>query len=215
MAVTRRSASPRSTPPRLADSRLLLTASSQLSQLVEFLGVQRQLGRLPLFIVGAGISRSVVPLLLDIGAWFQKELQQAQSVPDEWLITHAAAIAANDATRRQAAEFFSAVQDKRPAMCELWKKFSSAFLTDGFQAQIENIRFPGLSQNPEPTSAHESLARLVHTHRSEVLSLNFDGLTRRALQRLGNALSLNNPFSKTPAFKNARITFSTRVSGTR
>ncbi|MBD0372148.1 MAG: hypothetical protein ICV60_15005 [Pyrinomonadaceae bacterium] len=157
---------------------------------------QRKYGRIPLFILGAGISNGVVPLMSDIGEWLHAKLLEEESDIQEdqkWVMNHARAIASNTATRRQAAELFYALQEQtRQRHAEpfhtIWRDFSQGFLVNGLELNKDKWpeKFPGLrSEKVKPTKAHEKLAQMLSEPRAYVVSLNFDGLTRMALSNLG------------------------------
>lgn len=147
-------------------------------------------GHIPLFILGAGVSYGVVPLLRDIGWWLQAQLKESKLPPiQEWVLNHARAIASDLATRREAAEFFSALQRPEEPFHNIWSKFSEGFLVAGldFDPAKGEERFPGLcSSDVKPTYAHEGLADMLSHSRAHVVSLNFDGLTRVALKEAGH-----------------------------
>lgn len=156
---------------------------------------QRKYGRVPLFILGAGISNGVVPLMSDIGWWLHGRLSKEESnIPKDeiWVVDHARAIASNNATRRQAAELFYALQEQTrqrhaDPFHKIWRDFSQGFLVNGLELNKDKWRekFPGLrSKNVKPTKAHEKLAQMLAEPRAYVVSLNFDGLTRMALSNL-------------------------------
>lgn len=158
------------------------------TQILNAVGVrlkrEQYYGRVPLFVIGAGISSLMVPLLREIGSWLNGALQN-KGVPEgfEWIMSHAASVEANDATRREAAEFFSALQTEQ-AFRPIWRDFSAGFLATGLELQSDrwpNGRFEGLC-SAKSTPAHRVIADLLWVSKAYAVSLNFDGLTHMALQ---------------------------------
>ena len=138
---------------------------------------------MPLFILGAGISAAQVPLLSDIGEWFGKQLSITK-IPSScsWLMKSASDISNKRATRREAAEFFSIMQSDLEPLSKIWRGFSYAFLSEGFDVESWKKRFPGIATGRvKPSSAHIKLASALRNGTAFVMSLNFDGLTHRAL----------------------------------
>ena len=165
------------------------------SELADQIQEQRIFGRVPLFLIGAGISRGKVPLLADIGKWFEGKLKvEGTDEGYEWVVEHASAIGRDLATRRQAAEFFAAMQTDTGRFAHLWEEFSRLFLTGPLEVPPSEA-FQGIaSQSVKPTDAHRVLARLLAGHDAHAVSLNFDGLTHLALIELhGQGIVLHSP----------------------
>jgi hypothetical protein len=139
--------------------------------------------RFPLVVLGAGVSAEVVPLLSQLGSWFRRELKLIEDdIPanEGWLISHATAISESRASRREAAEFFSVLQRPGEPFEKLWTKFSAGFVQG---LDVPGKFFPGVaSPDVTPTPAHHALAKLATIGRTHLVSLNFDGLTRKALR---------------------------------
>jgi len=163
--------------------------SSPYHSLVRHLLSARTFNRIPMFVLGSGISRGIVPLLSEMAWWFQDRLR-TEDLPSDylWVRQHAEAINTNKASRREAAEFFSAIQG--PALKHVWADFSKGLLRDGLQ--LADRKFSGLyGTDVHPSPAHFHLADLLRSKEAYVISLNFDGLTHRALttnQRTGLVL---------------------------
>jgi NAD-dependent SIR2 family protein deacetylase len=143
-------------------------------------------GRVPLFIIGSGISAKRIPLLADIGRWFVDKLEHTKLPAHlSWMAEYAERLAMDRASRREAAEFFSLLQSDFRPISEIWSAFSHSFLTTGFPVEGWKKRFPGISSTSvKPSPAHNVLARAIKTWKAQVISLNFDGLTQRALLNL-------------------------------
>jgi NAD-dependent SIR2 family protein deacetylase len=145
--------------------------------------------RVPLFVIGAGVSAEVVPLLRDIGSWLHSkldELQKERKIPFryDWVLAHASAVSRNAATRRQAAELFSVLQSRVEPFKSIWETFSRNFLVGPLEIPQSRWEkgFVGLcNEGIKPTPAHREIAEMLRRNRAYAVSLNFDGLTRRAL----------------------------------
>jgi len=169
------------------------TALSTLELVFNRVRNEEIMGRIPLFVLGAGISSNVVPFLSQIGAWLYEKVTQLDPPADRWIVDHISAIKNDKATRRQAAELFSLVQAEKTLSeqnySDIWKEFSKNFMLEGLEinANGERIRFPGIrTEEVHPTTAHKSIAEFVRAKHAYVLSLNFDGLTHKALIEDGN-----------------------------
>jgi NAD-dependent SIR2 family protein deacetylase len=158
-----------------------------MNRVIDRIHGQRIFGKLPLFVLGAGVSKGVVPLLSDIAWWLKRELEKpALGGAGAWVANHAAAIVQGPASRRQGAELFSALQDRSGPFLPIWKKFSKGFLIGGLEFDA-GFKFPGLcSPDVAPTKSHRILAEMLVDRSAHVLSLNFDGLTRKAVNLAGS-----------------------------
>lgn len=157
---------------------------------------QRMLGKVPLFVLGAGVSEQHVPLLHEIGGWifkwFNDHIDSSCDEVYKHTLRAANALKLGNATRRQVAELFHALQeiDQEP-FPTIWREFSNLFLTgrsiphphenDSPWIREDGREFLGL-MHVKPTIAHEKIAEAVSEQSGFVLSLNFDGLTKRALR---------------------------------
>ena len=152
-----------------------MLASKDMTPVLDRIQQEKVIGRRPLFILGSGISSEVVPFLWEFVAWLRDELPESS---EQWIGEHADALCSKTrATRRVAAEFFSALQES-DELRNLWSRFSQGVLIKGLEFKSRKP-FPGLS-SVRPTSAHEKLASLLHASEAYVISLNFDGLTHKA-----------------------------------
>jgi len=126
------------------------------------------------------MSFGVVPLLKDIGAWFA----EAEQLHDK---TRGLAnrLAGGNAGRAEVAELFTLLQS--PDNQAIWQEFSAAFLLgNGKKIRMGHEgtkEFPGLLR-ADLTEGHRRLASLLANRAAWALSLNFDGLTVRALIEL-------------------------------
>ncbi len=149
-------------------------------KLAKQLNSKRLCGRCPLFVLGAGISQGVVPFLKDIGRWFWEKLES--TLPAHRL---ARLLSDGKATRSDVAELFALLQSQEKPYVTLWDTFSQVFLL----AKEDKIlmgpgpgtRFDGLLK-AQPTAEHETIARMMRNGVAWTLSLNFDGLTVKALR---------------------------------
>jgi NAD-dependent SIR2 family protein deacetylase len=166
--------------------RLKVMEHNDIGPVINRLRSGRREGRSPLFVLGAGISFKRVPLLSDIGGWFADQLadQSQVTIPKDsvWTRNTAEKLSTGDATRREAAEFFSLMQYNADPWSSLWDRFSVQFLSEGFTVKAWKKRFLGISSNGViPSPAHKILACALREQTANVVSLNFDGLTHRAL----------------------------------
>lgn len=180
----RRTVSPQGGPP----SRRPAVAShtpAQVDEVIERLARDRLYGRIPLLVLGAGVSVPQVPLLKEIGSQL---LHRLESCSDARLsgghaASHARALAEGQSTRREVAQLFSVLQQRELPFSKIWDDFSYSFLVSGWETQDRVAVFSGL-EKAEPNSAHEDIACIAAAGECFVLSLNFDGLTFKALTRL-------------------------------
>ena len=154
----------------------------------------RASGKVPLFVVGAGVSEGRVPLLKEIAGWFsavvnlkgdgRPNVEALEPRFGEFLKR----LSDGAASRADAAEFFSTLQLARYS--KFWAAFSKAFLLGpqidesipALKLGRDRKDFDGLLV-AEFSDAHGGLARMLQAREAHVLSLNFDGLTVRALTK--------------------------------
>jgi NAD-dependent SIR2 family protein deacetylase len=143
---------------------------------------QLKYDRFPLFVLGAGISKGVVPLLSEIGTWLLNELPNS-NINDALnrVRKHTTALSENNANRRQVAELFSTIQEINTQYESIWNKFSQGFIRD--RLEIKDQPFEGLC-NVNPSPAHYDLAEILSNFKCYIMSLNFDGLTYKALKEI-------------------------------
>lgn len=149
-------------------------------------------GKSPLFVLGAGMSYGQVPLLHDIAKWFKSKIEDSQgSNPENTLVKSLERLIEGKAEREEAAVLFESLQSQKHH--DLWQKFSHAFLfgesssepigessSEPTTLSARDFRFKGLIK-AVPTDAHKSLAHFLMRDKAYAVSLNFDGLTVRAL----------------------------------
>jgi hypothetical protein len=165
-----------------AETEARSPVSGEAQKWAQELRAERVRGRLPMFVLGAGVSYGVVPLLKDIGAWFVQQLPN----DDQHKKAHSLAqnLATGKASRGEVAELFSLLQSEKEESREIWRRFSEAFLLGSYP----KIKMGDHGQTPfngllkaDPSQGHRRLATLAADHAAWVLSLNFDGLTVKAL----------------------------------
>lgn len=100
-------------------------------------------GRYPLFILGAGVSARRVPLLADLGKWFCYRLR-GKNIPNNltWARACAMSLAEGNASRRDAADFFSLMQSDIQPFAGAWTDFSRSFLCSGFRVAGSKLPHP-------------------------------------------------------------------------
>ena len=163
----------------------------------------RTSGKIPLFVLGAGISADRVPVLKDIANWFRtvEDLPEADKPDverlDARLEPFLTGLSAGTALRADAAELFSTLQ--WTSYNKLWRRFSKAFLLGpqptehipSLRVGSEKNNFMGLLK-ARPTDAHYYLAEMLNAREAHVFSLNFDGLTVKALtEKYGRGIALH------------------------
>ncbi len=154
--------------------------------------------RKPLFVLGAGISSGRVPL---IGEMCHRLLELIHTTTieqktQELLLNQGERMVSGDASRSDAAEFFSTFQaaTAAPALKSLWNTFCRELAMDGMT--VNGRKFLGLFlhgvPHPQtqtltsgPSFAHIALAGLLSEAACHVLSLNYDPLLPLAIDELG------------------------------
>jgi hypothetical protein len=161
--------------------------TSQLHTIKTYLEAERARGRVPLFVLGSGMSDGLVPSLADMGAWFRDQFESTDRLGSMTRAADLAGLLADKtrtATRREAAELFWILQKaKSPDLDDLWTKFSRRFVFGNLIVPDRPL-FPGVV-NVTPSRAHDALAGYLRATRAHVISLNFDGLTHKALRKDG------------------------------
>ncbi|MGI8923443.1 MAG: hypothetical protein ACR2HJ_05285 [Fimbriimonadales bacterium] len=146
------------------------------------------LGKIPLLLLGAGVSHGTVPLFREIGTWFLEYFSGKPEFPDD-LIALSKSIAGAGTRRRDAAEFFVRMQAGTEAsITDAWEAFSNAFVLG--QMKIGSVQYKGI-YHASPTAAHREIAKMLFSRSALAVSLNFDGLTHQALLKKGSAVSLH------------------------
>lgn len=154
----------------------------KVRQLLQRIQPARVSGKIPLFVLGAGISAQKVPLLKGIAGWFLNH----PNVCDPRLKYLLERLKRGTASRAEAAELFSALQSTPNR--GLWSAFSKSFLL-GAQPLLEldsqGTQFQGLVK-AKPSKAHCYLAEMLGKREAHAFSLNFDGLTVAALKEIAH-----------------------------
>lgn len=139
-------------------------------------------GKLPLFVLGSGISAGKVPFLSQMTvaliAMLQgKEYGDLNADIRSCLLTKGELIKGRTATRADAAEFFSLLQEPEATegtISKLWDKFCEKLLYEGIT--VDDVNFDGLLQLKMTTDAHRSLAFMASLGDCHILNLNYDPL---------------------------------------
>jgi hypothetical protein len=163
-------------------------------------------GKVPLLVLGAGISANLVPLLHQMAEWILRGLQDniSHQLPESLrtrLIEQGTQLQSRSASRREAAEFFSALQilDEELGVRKLWADFCRSL---AFGLQLPNKTFPALftsdqtadgPSNPRPSKAHIDIARLLTVGGCQVLNLNFDPLLYLAMEQVRKGTDSRSP----------------------
>jgi hypothetical protein len=85
------------------------------------------IGRIPLFIIGAGVSYGLVPRLKEIGSWLLTQLEQSDSgifKGHDWVIEYCKKLASDSASRRETTELFTLLQGEVPTSGSLMEEFN-------------------------------------------------------------------------------------------
>lgn len=166
-------------------------ATSCLDSLAEKILKARRYGRYPLFVIGAGISRSAgVPLMPDLLTHLTYLTKSPQNLNDEGIekIDELCQRSQKTRSRSDIAMLFSALQETRSDQREvkaLWTKFCQQFLNGDILLQDQQSGAGSILLR-DPTQAHSWIASMCLDYKARCLSLNFDGLTRKAINHLIN-----------------------------
>lgn len=147
-------------------------------------------GKLPLFVLGAGISARRVPLIKEIAQWLVIQLRQ-RNIDEPMLIKQGEMIQAGQASRTAGAEFFSTLQDpSNQHLKTLWDDFCRKLVLEG--VTLPETRFSGLYKLTMhddtadeilkgPSFAHKGIAAFLGLGACNVLNLNYDPLLLLAM----------------------------------
>jgi hypothetical protein len=166
------------------------------------------LGKAPLFVLGAGISAKRVPFIGQMAnrlvgiicEWNETHSDQPADLiaPEtkDILIRQGRLIEEGQASRSDAAEFFSTCQGNEKPMPGIWKVFCQELAFEGLPSSNSG-RFRGLfrlTTDPDiddsirplsgPSLAHLGIANLLTIGASHVLNLNYDPLLFLAMSYL-------------------------------
>lgn len=154
----------------------------ELNDLFEKIEFERRRWRAPLFIIGAGVSATKVPLMDEIFQYFC----DMNGLPPE-VIMDALKLRINKQyqSRATAANFFSILQtSKDHAIKQAWNSFTRDFLEGRLRQNSGGLRTQ--LWKLEPTAFHKKVAeQVVRDYLPGVcLSLNYDGLTAKAIKKI-------------------------------
>jgi len=152
----------------------------QLNNLFEKIEYYRKWWRIPLFIIGAGVSIDKVPLMDDIFQYFCDFNGLPQKLDALKLRNNK-----QYQSRATASNFFGALQtSKDPNIKQSWAKFTRDLL-EGRVKKIAATKQTSL-WNQEPSYFHEIVALQVVRNQLPgiCLSLNYDGLTAKAIKKV-------------------------------
>lgn len=158
--------------------------SEALAEMEKQVNKYRKAGRCPLFVLGAGISATKVPVMKEIFEELEKSLKLfAESCTENNLRRKIDAVSddayrlANDSlyqSRAVASKFFGILQQQEE--CKgIWKSFTADFLM--------GLKGRDPIWDLKPTSFHSYVAKQIVTKSvpAVCLSLNYDGLTAKAI----------------------------------
>lgn len=165
------------------------------------------MGKVPLFVLGAGISNKRVAFINQMAERLVALIRSSQNVPvpiKQTLIKQGEAIQSGSASRSDAAEFFSTCQSGVPeaAIPSVWSDFCEELAIAGLTTS--NGRFAGLFRlekrpsaafDPEPLAgpspAHVAISSLLTVQACHVLNLNYDPLLLHAMAYLRESCDPN------------------------
>jgi transposase-like protein len=147
-------------------------------------------GKLPLFILGSGISYNKVPCLTEMVAWLSQKLKNTDAIDHglrTTLLKQASALTDGRASRFDAAGFFSAFQlpGTEQSLTDLWQAFTKGLVAEGLM--FNKKRYPGLLQlsSSDASSAHRAIAHLLLRGHCHIINLNYDPLLYLAAENPG------------------------------
>ncbi|MGH8609867.1 MAG: hypothetical protein ACREX9_21395, partial [Gammaproteobacteria bacterium] len=141
-------------------------------------------GRAPLIIVGAGVSRpppAEIPLMEDLLDHIIGLTSQEDPADEVVKLCDRAKTTRN---RSDVAILFGALQNPLTDLAvarRVWKQFCDDFLSRKVKCGGQDLNESSIKLRPEPTEAHRWIAEMCVTYGARCLSVNFDGLTRRAI----------------------------------
>lgn len=147
-------------------------------------------GRYPLFFIGAGVSRAArVPMMSDMLMHLLGLVKKIErpKLPTEIQSFSELLEYCSQATRTNSRSdisvLFGALQDSTSSSNRaLWNQFCSDFVSG--RIPISNdLPSNQFLLDLEPTDSHKWIARMCADFRARCVSLNFDGLTRKALDQ--------------------------------
>ena len=167
----------------------MFSRSSLLGKMPDALRQSFREGKLPLFVLGSGISATQVPLLSEMTNWFLRKIDEL--ITDRQLkaqlLEQGSLICKKRATRADAAGFFSALQmtESDSNMEQIWHMFTEELTITGLP-KSDLSRYEGLFRLSEAncTQTHHILARLLAVRQCHILNLNYDPLLLLASRKL-------------------------------
>lgn len=164
-------------------------------------------GKVPLFVLGAGISSKRVPFITQMAERLVSLIRDSAVTPTtvkKILIQQGEAIQAGRASRSDAAEFFSTCQSgaREDAMVPVWSQFCQELALDGLPTSSGNFtglfrldkQFSETSDQKSfsgPSTAHVAIASFLVARACHVLNLNYDPLLLLAMSSLRDASALD------------------------
>ena len=154
-------------------------------------------GKLPLFVLGSGISANRVPLLSEMAEDLIRRIERSdlEKKTKEFLLAKGTLIQRESATRSDAAQFFSALQTLGPQRepTNVWKEFCKQLVDEGLD--LPSRHFAGIlrHENPVivakdaqvgPSPSHDAVAFLASHAACHILNLNYDALLYLAMSKL-------------------------------
>jgi len=154
-------------------------------------------GKLPLFVLGSGISADRVPLLSEMAEDLIRRIEHSdlEKKPKDILLAKGTLIQRESATRSDAAQFFSALQtrDLQAGPSNVWKQFCEQLVDKGLT--LPSRQFVGILRHERPTAnakgawigpsaAHDAVASLSSQAACHILNLNYDALLYLAMSNL-------------------------------
>lgn len=184
--------------PRPAVSQPARAPRRTAEQVLEVLRRESSLGRVPLLIIGSGMSKGQVPLQPDITAllnWHLNRVDRAEpSIAQILELSTGLCEKLRDSTKEQlvtsielAQLFTAAAGATTKGLREAWYAFSDDLLRGGNEELKDNGRLlvPKGIYGAEPTTAHLALAKLLVERKCLCVSINFDHLAWLALRTQG------------------------------
>jgi len=166
-------------------------AERRIGDLSELLISGNQRGKYPLFIIGAGVSRDAgVPMMTDmlqhLLVLISKTSRTGQNAAEQTLaeLSNYCDQAKLTGNRSDMSVLFLALQESRSALNRsIWNQFCGDFISGRIAIGRQPSFTPRSIFDLEPTTSHDWVADMCVDMRARCVSLNFDGLTRKALDK--------------------------------
>jgi hypothetical protein len=161
----------------------------KFNRMIEKIEKERKKWKVPLFIIGAGVSADRVPLMNEFFTYFEKLSDLPPKLrPDVKKLSNNKQYQ----SRAAASNFFGMLQASEDKEIKpIWDKFTENFLEG--KIREGNPASPGGSLwDLEPTDFHKFVAdQVVRDYLPAIcVSLNYDGLTAKAIKRIANEKNL-------------------------